>query len=296
MARELWAFLVHFRWHYQVFILSGGYLLGGMLQPEIEPVRFWLQFVNVHVLLNGSVTAFNSYFDEDEGPIGGLQSPPPLARWTLPASVLVQVASLAWAWTVGPLYAALFAITIVLSTLYSATPFRWKGHPWLSFVAVGIGTGTNTFWMGYLAAGAVPMNAAVWLAGVGVALLLLSLYPVSQVYQVEEDSRRGDRTFAAEYGLKGVLRLYHAAYPLGLCLASYGLATVRPWLAGLLLVGGGLGGLATHTVLRRLEGRIEEYGSVMRIKYGASLSFVGLLVGWWVWMAIADGATTMTGP
>lgn len=283
MARELWAFVVHLRLHYQVFILSGGYLLGGLLQPEIHLVPFSIQFVNVHVLLNGGVTAFNSYFDEDEGPIGGLENPPELARWTLMASVFLQLAGAAIGWLQGPWFVGLVLSTILLSVAYSAPPLRWKGHPWLSFVAVGIGTGTNTFLMGYIAAGPEPISATVLLAAMGVALLLLSLYPVSQLYQMQEDAARGDVTFATRYGVRGVQRLYRTVYPIGLLFAAAGVFSVRPVLAGALLLGGAAGGTWAHRVLNRLRGRPEEYRGVMRVKYGASLSFVSLAAVWLGW-------------
>jgi hypothetical protein len=79
-AQEIKAFVTHLRWHYQVLILPAGYLLGGLYQPELNFERFALQFLNVHLLLNGGVTAYNSFWDKDEGPIGGLSRPPPLAR------------------------------------------------------------------------------------------------------------------------------------------------------------------------------------------------------------------------
>jgi len=57
--RELWHFILHLRWHYQVFILSGGFLLGGLLSSDINVSWFVIQFANVHLLLFGGATAYN---------------------------------------------------------------------------------------------------------------------------------------------------------------------------------------------------------------------------------------------
>ncbi|MGF1509887.1 MAG: UbiA family prenyltransferase [Myxococcota bacterium] len=284
--RELWSFFVHLRWHYQVFILSGGYLLGGLFQPAFEWWPFLIQFLNVHLLLNGGITAYNSYHDKDEGPIGGLSRPPPMTPWMLPASLFVQCLGLAVAWPEGPQFLALYVITMVLSVLYSSPSFRWKGHPLLSLVAVGIGTGTNTFLMGYLAAGDRGMNVQVTIAALGVSLLLLSMYPVSQIFQIAEDRERGDHTFAVKYGLAGVRRFFVGAYLLGLPTVCLLLFPIRSWAALGLAIAGAVGGLATGLTLRRLSGDADEYGIVMRLKLGASMSFVGFLVLCLGWMAV----------
>ena len=42
-AAELRAFLVHLRVHYQLLILSGGYLLGGLYNRELALQPFLLQ-------------------------------------------------------------------------------------------------------------------------------------------------------------------------------------------------------------------------------------------------------------
>jgi len=274
MLTQAWAFFVHLRWHYQVFILSGGYLLGGLFQPLDAPLAFCLQFLNVHLLLNGGVTAFNSYYDEDEGPVGGLERPPPMTGWMMPASLVLQMVGAALAASEGVAFLVLWGLTMVLSVFYSAPPFRWKSRPWPSLVAVGVGTGTNTFLMGYLAAGDDGLNLRIVVAAVGVALLLLSLYPVSQVFQMDEDAARGDRGFAVTYGLEGVKRFFAVSYPSGLLLASFPLALVRPALGLGLALAGGVGGWLTGRTVLRLQGTPGEYRTVMRLKYGASVAFV----------------------
>ncbi|MDZ7682184.1 MAG: hypothetical protein U5J63_10870 [Fodinibius sp.] len=72
MWRQLWHFVLHLRWHYQLFILSGGFLLGGFLSVDMNISSFFIKFLNVHLLLFGGATAYNSYWDKDTGPIGGL--------------------------------------------------------------------------------------------------------------------------------------------------------------------------------------------------------------------------------
>jgi 4-hydroxybenzoate polyprenyltransferase len=278
---EIAAFFVHLRWHYQLLILSGGYLLGGLYHERLELEPFLIQLLNVHLLLNGGITAYNSYWDDDDGPIGGLEHPPKMAKWMHPASIVVQLLGLALAIPEGAWFIALYLITMMLSVLYSSRArwARWKGHPLLSLVCVGIGTGTNTFLMGYLAAGDRSPDGVTLLAAGGVALLVLSIYPVSQIFQIDQDRAHGDRTFAIAFGLRGVRRFFASAYPLGLVIVSATLFLSERWL-GLSMFGvGAIGGAINARTLFRLEGKPEEYRRVMRLKYFASLSFVLFLVG-----------------
>lgn len=285
-------FLLHLRLHYQVFILSGPYLLGGLLAgtasaagagaSTLAPLRDWpsflLHFVTVHIFLFGGVTVYNSFWDKDQGPIGGLRRPPPLAPWTLPASWLVQGLGLVLAAFADARFLAAYLISGLLFYLYSSPRHRWKGRPWPSLFAIGVSTGSCSLLMGFFAAGGAGLPPSVLLAALGVALVLLSKYPLSQVYQVEEDARRGDRTFALAFGMRGVRRLYLSCYGAGLALCALGLFRLSPALSAI-FVAAGLGmGVLVYSRLRRLSGRSSEYETVMRIKFLASGLFVAFLL------------------
>ncbi len=278
--RELLNFLLHLRPHYQLFILSGGYLTGVLITKEPALGRAAIHFFSVHLLLFGGATAYNSFFDKDEGPIGGLRHPPPMTAWMHPASLLIQLPGLLLgAWQLGWSFAFVYLSSMLFFWLYSTPHARWKGHPVRSFIAIGVSTGTNSVLLGHLAAGGVLWTPSPPLAAIGVALVLLSMYPVSQVFQIEEDQRRGDRTFAVAHGLAGIRRWFALAYPAGVVFLSGAFWFVRPELA---LFFGAVSVVAFVTVRRELErmrGLADEYGRVMRLKYVTSLLFVSFLIG-----------------
>jgi len=278
LLKQVWHFIVHLRWHYQLFILSGGFLLGGFFHPTIDWGWFLLQFFNVHLLLFGGATAFNSYWDRDEGPIGGLKHPPRMQPWMWVASMTIQVVGLLIALPAGRYFTGIYALSILLFWLYSTPLARWKGRPILSLVAIGVSTGTNSFLLGYLAAGEAAVGWPEIAAAVGVALVILSLYPTSQIYQTEEDRRRGDRTFAVQYGRDGVFSFFRVAFALGILLISIALGLDQLWLGlGFFAVGGGTG-LSVWQLLKGLSGRSEDYDRVMRIKYATSIALVLVLL------------------
>ncbi|MEQ9310180.1 MAG: UbiA family prenyltransferase [Balneolaceae bacterium] len=271
---QLWHFVVHLRLHYQFFILSGGYLLASLFVTEVNWNQFWLQFLNVHVLLFGGATAYNSYWDKDEGPIGGLKSPPKMKKWMWVVSLMIQFIGIAWAWTIGLSYTIIYAVSFILFWLYSTPHARWKGHPLLSLIAIGFSTGTNSFLMGYLAAGGNFLSLNEGMIALGVACIILSLYPASQIFQIEEDSARGDRTFAMEFGLKGIQLFYMIMFLSGTGIISYFLSLQNQLLGLIFVVLGILAFIGILLILSKLEGKKEEYDKVMKIKFLASFNFV----------------------
>jgi 4-hydroxybenzoate polyprenyltransferase len=277
---QVFSFLVHLRLYYQFFILSGGYLLAALFVGEVNWSQFWMQFLNVHVLLFGGATAYNSWWDKDKGPIGGLKSPPKMQYWMWSAAMVFQYIGLLWAISVGWNFAIIYALSMLFFWLYSSPITRWKGKPTLSLIAIGISTGTNSFFLGYLAAGGYPITWLEDIIAIGVACLILSLYPVSQIFQTEEDQRRGDETFAAKFGLKGIKWLFASLFPLGTAIISVSLVVSKGPIG---YIFGSVGTFAYLVVLYQvwqLKGKESEYSLVMRIKFLASLSFVLFMLSW----------------
>lgn len=278
ILRQVWYFVLHLRWHYQLFILSGGFLLGGFLSADLDPQSFITQFFNVHLLLFGGATAYNSYWDKDEGAIGGLLNPPKMHEWMWPASLLFQLVGFVIAIREGVLFAGVYLTSMLFFWLYSTPLARWKSHPIKSLVAIGVSTGSNSVLLGYLSAGNLIVGWPVWLASAGVTFMLLSLYPISQIYQLDEDRKRGDRTFAVRYGKRGVTRFFAGAFFIGLLFVSGSMIQLHFWL-GILF---GMIGMATGTVVwqsvRGLSSDAEDYSKVMLIKYGTSIGFVLFLI------------------
>jgi len=273
MFQEIKNFILHLRLHYQFFILSGGYLLGGLLADQMQFSQFWLQFLNVHVLLYGGATAFNSFWDKDEGPIGGLKHPPKMTPWMHKVSLFLMFAGWMWAITVSWAYFTVYGISLLLFWLYSTPHARWKGEPILSLIAIGISTGLNSVFLGFWAAGGA-FSTSILLSGIGASLILLSLYPVSQIYQAEEDLKRGDVTFFVKFGLSGVQRFFLVTYVIGLILMCIGFYKIYSAPAIVLFIVGLLSFGIINSFVAGLEGNQKEYQKVMNIKFFASLSFV----------------------
>lgn len=191
--------LIHLRLHFQLLLapvfLWGWLVAGGGLSTAVL-----LAFVALHVFLYGGATAFNSYYDRDVGPVGGLERPPPVSPRLLPFAVAMKLVGWVLAWLVNVQFALVYAMFALLSVAYSHPRIRLKAHPFGSLVVVAIGQGVVAFLAAW-AASRGELDSA-WstdgvLGAITATLLIVALYPLTQLYQVEEDLSRGDRTLAA---------------------------------------------------------------------------------------------------
>ena len=222
--RSLSSLVVHLRLHYQLLFLSPLFVWGFMLGGARLSTRAGVGFVSFHVFLYGGITAYNSYYDRDEGPVGGLRSPPPVIELLPPFSLLVQVVGFALAVAVGFWFASLYAVVMVLSVAYSHPRFRWKAKPLGSLLVVALGQGAVGYAGGWLCGAEPPHSlfAVDPLLGLAVATLsAVGLYPLTQIYQIEEDRARGDRTFAVVYGADASFEFALACIAIaGICITA----------------------------------------------------------------------------
>ncbi len=275
--------LIHLRLHYQLVFLSPLFLWGFLLGGAVPSLRALLGFLTFHVCLYGGITAYNSYYDRDVGPVGGLKVPPRVTESLLGFSLLVQVVGLAMTAWVGRFFALLYAIVMVLSVAYSHPRFRWKARPVLSLFVVALGQGAVGFAGGWLCGSMPPRPLYPPLDGLlgmaGAALITAGFYPLTQLYQIEEDRARGDRTFTVAFGAR-------ASFAFSLTLLLLGCACLLPVVAGrfgaldaLLFAGAFLGLLAAIALWRRrFADHVERnFRTLHRLQAAMSLGILGYI-------------------
>jgi len=212
-------FLIHLRLPFQA-LLAPFMLFGAALSGGRPTARFVLAFVVLHVCFYGGTTAFNSHYDKDEGPIGGLEAPPPPGRWLLPGSLILQAIGLVVAAFVGVGFLAVCAAFAVLGVLYSHPLTRFKGKPWPSWFTVMIGQGALGAIAGVAAVDAPHFTVELGLGVAAAAAIVGAIYPLSQVFQIDEDARRGDRTVAMMLGRAGTPRVAGLLFAIGSALMA----------------------------------------------------------------------------
>jgi 4-hydroxybenzoate polyprenyltransferase len=278
----MWSFILHLRLKFQLLVAPAAFLLGSLFSNGSRPVEIVVQFFNVHILLLGGATVFNSFYDRDEGPVEGLRKPPPMKPWMLYASCAIQLIGLIVSFQGGlPLGIAYLVSILGFSFGYSHPAIRWKGRPIFSLFVIGAFGAITPFLMGFFSGGGLRPPMPAFAAMIGIALVVVAMFPLAQAHQIEEDKRRGDLTFSARYGTPGVKRLFETCYPLGIVLLSASFVSRDLILAALLLVAGLISGLAMWRQLGRSGGTEEDYDKIMRLKF-ASGAFLNVTLALWL--------------
>lgn len=194
--------LVHLRLPFSVFLLPI-FMFAATLPSASNLRELLLIGIALHLFLYPASNAFNSYYDRDEGPIGGIASPPAVDRsllitslaWEIPGLVLLFMAGIEVG-LAGLLYG-------IFSKAYSWDKTRWKRFPIFSLTGIALIQGSLVVWM----ANSRGINGETWLpfalAAVTAALFLTGVYPITQIYQHKADAGRGDRTFSMLVGIRG---------------------------------------------------------------------------------------------
>jgi 4-hydroxybenzoate polyprenyltransferase len=209
-------YLLHLRpveWPIMAAHTTVGYLLavgldgaarGEQLGPALAGLALWVG------CLNGGTLALNSAFDQDEGDIAYLRNPPPPPRRLAAFALLLMASGQVAALALPPAYQAAYAVCFVLSVLYSVPPFRLKAVAGADWLINMVGFGTLTPFAGWAATGR-PLEATEAIVLLAYCPLFAALYPLTQLYQMEEDARRGDRTLALIFGVRRSLNAAIAA-------------------------------------------------------------------------------------
>jgi 1,4-dihydroxy-2-naphthoate octaprenyltransferase len=221
------------------------------LKLDLNILWAWVIFV---VLMNGGTLALNSAFDQDEGDIGYLRQPPKPPKHLPAFGYVLLAASLAWAAVFlkvkpgGKYFFEIVMTCVLMSIVYSVPPIRLKARAGWDLLINCLGFGLFTPLAGWALTGR-PFTSAILLVSGGFALLFATLYPMTQIYQVAEDSRRGDRTLVIRLGVgrslalalvaalaahllfaAGLLAMGRSPLPLGLSLLAW-LVVLLPWMA-----------------------------------------------------------------
>ncbi|MCC9137926.1 UbiA family prenyltransferase [Pontibacter silvestris] len=163
-------------------------------------------FIILHLLVYPASNGYNSYYDRDEGSIGGLKKPPKVTRELMHLVLLFDILAVALAIMLAPLFGALVALYLLISKAYSFEGIRLKKQPILSTIVVTFFQGAFTYVMVQIGLGLSVMEVVVtpnmWYALIS-TLFLCGSYPLTQIYQHEEDSRRGDKTLSLLLGIRG---------------------------------------------------------------------------------------------
>lgn len=198
--------LLHLRLPFSFFLLPV-FVFGISQASNIHATNTLIVFFALHFFIYPGSNLYNSYMDKDTGSIGGLKNPPPVTRRLYYASMVMDIAGLLICLLSGWQNALIMSGYVAFSKAYSWHGIRLKKYPYFGWLMVAFFQGGYTFLLANMAAENIfdtnwftNKNRMCMLIA---TLLIGAYYPLTQIYQHEEDSQRGDYTISYKLGIKG---------------------------------------------------------------------------------------------
>ncbi|MFN3839254.1 MAG: UbiA family prenyltransferase [Cyclobacteriaceae bacterium] len=199
--------LLHLRIPFSYFLLPV-FLFSLSFAPNLNENRLLWVAVILHLLLYPASNGYNSYFDRDEKSIGGLKHPPPVNKSLYYIALLADAAALILAYVkVNTTFALMVFVYGLASKAYSHPLTRLKKYPVGGWLITGFFQGFFMFITCYVGLNDFSVSQALRPAVLAPAMLasimLWGSYPLTQVYQHEEDLKRGDISMSLRLGIPG---------------------------------------------------------------------------------------------
>jgi 1,4-dihydroxy-2-naphthoate octaprenyltransferase len=215
LSKSSW---LHLRIPFSYFLLPV-FLFSLCVSPNFTEKSLLWTFLIIHLFLYPASNGYNSYFDKDEKSIGGLKNPPPVNKGLYYLSLLFDLIAVITGFIMINLqFAIMLFIYGLVSKAYSHPSIRLKKYAISSWLIAGLFQGLFTFMMCYVGINNYPietaMQGSVISGGLLSTLMLWANYPMTQIYQHEEDTKRGDKTLSVLLGIKGTFYFVGAVFGL----------------------------------------------------------------------------------
>jgi 4-hydroxybenzoate polyprenyltransferase len=208
---------LHLRLPFSLFLLPI-YLFALAISNNPSLVNIILVFLIMHIFLYPASNAYNSYFDKDEGSIGALKNPPRVSRELYFTALTFDLIAILLGFLISWQFVVMIFIYGLVSKAYSHPMIRLKRLPYTSWFVAGFFQGCFSFIACY-----IGMNDGSFLDSSKLSVLFPALlssmllwgsYPMTQIYQHEEDSKRGDITMSFKLGIIGTFHFTAAFFGL----------------------------------------------------------------------------------
>jgi len=181
----------------------------------------WSFFI-IHLLVYPASNGYNSYVDKDENSIGGLEKPPQPTIQLFYTTLLLDTAAIILSIIfVKFIFAVCILLYILASRAYSSKQVRLKKYPFIGFLVVVIFQGAFTYYMSMvgISDSKFAFNFTTNLVLIACSLQIAGAYPLTQIYQHNDDIKDGVKTLSYKLGYKGTF--VFTAIMFGLCNVFY---------------------------------------------------------------------------
>lgn len=176
-----------------------------------------LVFIILHLLVYPASNGYNSYMDKDTSPIGGIKNPLQPTKQLFVVTVSMDVIAVLLSFYVSWLFTLGIFLYTLASRAYSYRKIRLKKYPITGYLTVVIFQGAVTFFLVYHGADSNHTIHVPVISMVASSLLIGGFYPLTQIYQHEEDLKDGVKTISYKLGYIGTFIFTGIIYVLAFC-------------------------------------------------------------------------------
>jgi len=175
--------------------------------PRIDISNAIVIFMILHFLVYPSSNGYNSYMDRDVTPIGGLQTPLQPTRELYRITILMDALAIILGLFISTYFSLGILLYIIASRAYSSRQIRLKRFPVIGFLTVFIFQGALVCYITYMGTNtSTDLNVPI-LPCIISSCLIAALYPLTQIYQHQEDKADGVITISYLVGKRGTFLL-----------------------------------------------------------------------------------------
>lgn len=180
-----------------------------------------LVFFILHLLVYPASNGYNSFMDRDTSAIGGLKNPLQPTKQLFFVTVIFDLTALALSFIISCVFAIGIFFYILASRAYSYRKIRLKKFPIIGYLTVIIFQGAVTFFLVFHGSSSNHSLQVPVLAMIAASLLIGGFYPLTQIYQHEEDKKDDVITISFLLGYQGTFVFTGIVYALGFIVLAW---------------------------------------------------------------------------
>ncbi len=204
------------RFHFSFFLMPV-YFFALSQVNHINWFNAVLVFIVLHLLVYPASNGYNSYMDRDTSPIGGLKNPLQPTKQLFIVTVCMDIVAIVLSFYISLIFATGIFLYILASRAYSYRKIRLKKYPITGYLTVVIFQGAVTFFLVYHGADSNHTIHIPVISMIASSLLIGGFYPLTQVYQHEEDIKDGVNTISYKLGYTGTFIFTGIIYAFAFC-------------------------------------------------------------------------------
>lgn len=188
---------------------------------KINVLHAAIIFIILHFFLYPASNGYNSFMDRDTKSIGAVKDPMQPTRQLFYVSLLLDTAAVLGGLLISIYFTICIVLFIAASRAYSCRGIRLKKYPAISWLTAILFQGGLVYFMVWYGSSTTQDLKVSWPPVAASTLLTGCFYPLTQVFQHEQDAADGVCSLSKRLGYRGTFIFSAGAYILSMVILGY---------------------------------------------------------------------------